>query len=113
MPEPPAAAAPRGRRRPRLELYVQAACLACEEALRTVDRARATWPGLDARVVWLDAPGASPPPAVFAVPTLTLDGEVVSLGTPSWPDLAARLRLAFEERGDRDDSTHDDRRSDP
>jgi len=94
---------------PRLDVYVQASCLACDEALRTVERARATWPGLEARVQWVDAPGVRPPPEVFAVPTLMLDGDLVSLGTPAWPELAARVRQAFEERGQHGDATPDER----
>jgi len=94
---------------PRLDVYVQASCLACDEALRTVERARATWPGLEARVQRVDAPGVRPPREVFAVPTLMLDGELVSLGTPSWPELAARVRQAFEKRGHDGGTTPDER----
>ncbi|MEZ4502816.1 MAG: thioredoxin family protein [Dehalococcoidia bacterium] len=94
---------------PRLDVYVQSSCPACAEALRTVERARAAWPALEARVQWVDVAGVPPPPQVFAVPTLMLDGELVSLGTPSWPELAARVRRAFEERGHDGGTTPDER----
>ncbi len=75
-----------------LEIYVGPACLASETARRLAAAVRALpWPGLEVRVVDLGQPGAVRPPAVFAVPTYLLDGQVISLGNPEEAWLLERL----------------------
>ena len=98
---------------PHLVLYVEPGCAMCASALELFERARLEWSGLDADVVDVAQHPEDRPPEVFAVPTLILDGQVVSLGTPSWDDLAARLGSAFAKRGADDESTDDHRPGDP
>lgn len=73
-----------------LRLYVQAGCPACPAAVELLRRAAESF-DIDARVIDLGLSWDDQPEAVFAVPTFTLDGRVVSLGTPSWDTLSALL----------------------
>lgn len=69
-----------------LRLYVKDGCPTCPAALALFDRIADQF-DLDARVVNLDLSWEDKPNEVFAVPTFTLDGRVVSLGTPSWDEM--------------------------
>ncbi len=82
-----------------LAVYVEAGCVACHHARELAERARLEIPGVRVEVVDIGVSLEARPDAVFAVPTFTLDGEVISLGTPSWDELASRLGVAL---GDED-----------
>ena len=82
-------------RRPELALYVGEDCASCRMALDVAERVRREFPHVAVRVVDLSVSSADPPEGVFAVPTFLLDGEVVSLGTPSWERLKPLLRATI------------------
>lgn len=75
-----------------LEIYVTGSCFGCDVARELATHLRAlALPGIETRLVDLDAPGSVRPDAVFAVPTYLLDGEVVSLGNPDQASLIRQL----------------------
>lgn len=76
---------------------MQDGCPSCPAAIALLEQVAEHFE-VDARVIDLDRSSEERPDAVFAVPTLTLDGRVVSLGTPSWDEIA-RL-LSGPVRGD-------------
>ncbi|HJM88761.1 MAG TPA: hypothetical protein QF624_03925 [Dehalococcoidia bacterium] len=55
---------------------------------------RDEFPQINVDVVDLGLTSKQQPDEVFAVPTFLLDGEVVSLGTPSWERLLPLLEAA-------------------
>ncbi|MEX2229978.1 MAG: thioredoxin family protein [Dehalococcoidia bacterium] len=75
-----------------LRLYVQDGCPSCRAALEVFERI-AERSDIDARVIDLGLSCDEKPDAVFAVPTFTLDGQVVSLGTPSWDEITSLLAM--------------------
>ena len=79
-------------------LYVQSGCRSCAHALEFVERIHAEYPAVEVRVVDIGVSSEQLPDGVFAVPTMVLDGEVISLGTPSWERVARVLdtKLAAE-----------------
>lgn len=84
-----------------LTLYVEQGCRACGHALEVLERVQHEFPAL--RVGAVDLGGVSSreiPDGVFAAPTFVLDGEVISLGTPTWERLAPLLRSALGRAGD-------------
>jgi hypothetical protein len=80
--------------RPQLRLYVERGCPSCPAAVEVLQRVERAYPVVDAEVVDLGLSSGLRPPAVFAVPTFTLDGHVVFLGTPSWDEMTRALRQA-------------------
>ncbi len=53
-------------------------------------------PAVEVQVIDLRlATGQEHPEEIFAVPTFTLDGSLVSLGTPAWEELAAKIEAAL------------------
>lgn len=74
-----------------LALFIEAGCSSCELAIEVAERAREQYPRLDVKVVDIGVSSEQQPRSVFAVPTFVLDGELVSLGTPSWDLLAPLL----------------------
>ena len=75
-----------------LEIFVAPGCIASETARGLAGTVRALGrPGLEIRLVDLGEPGAVRPPAVFAVPTYLLDGQVISLGNPDEAWLLAQV----------------------
>ena len=84
--------------RPTLALYIGESCDSCRAALEVAERAGREFPHIDVRVVDLSVSSEQRPDGVFAVPTFLLDGEVVSLGTPSWNRLAPLLRATMGDR---------------
>ncbi len=66
-----------------LDVYVSAHCWQCPEAQRLAQEAQGEFPTIAVHVIDLDQPGAMKPAFVFAVPTFVLDGQVISLGTPT------------------------------
>lgn len=84
-----------------LTLYVEEGCRACGHALEVIERVQREFPAL--RVGTVDLGGVSSreiPSGVFAAPTFVLDGEVISLGTPTWERLAPLLRSALGRAGE-------------
>lgn len=84
-------------RRPALAVYVGEDCPSCQTALEVAERARREFPHVDVSVVDLGVSSERQPAGVFAVPTFVLDGEVVSLGTPSWERLRPLLLATLED----------------
>ena len=83
--------------RPILTLYIEQGCLSCAAAVEVAERARRTFPHVDVRVIDFGVSSDVRPDRVFAVPTFMLDGEVVSLGTPSWDRLEPLLRSTLKD----------------
>jgi disulfide oxidoreductase YuzD len=54
-------------------------------------RVRAEYPSVEVRVIDIGVSSEQLADGVFAVPTMVLDGEVISLGTPSWKRIARVL----------------------
>ena len=81
--------------RPTLALYIGESCDSCRAAVEVAERAGREFPHIDVSVVDLGVSSELRPEGVFAVPTFVLDGEVVSLGTPSWKRLASLLRATM------------------
>ena len=83
-----------------LTVYVEEGCRACGHALEVIERVQREFPAL--RISTVDLGGVSSheiPNGVFAAPTFVLDGEVISLGTPTWERLAPLLRSALGRAG--------------
>jgi glutaredoxin len=78
-----------------LDVYVSAHCWQCPEAQRLAREAQNEFAVLDVCVIDLDEPGAMKPGFVFAVPTLVLNGQVISLGTPTRETLYRKIRQAI------------------
>lgn len=74
-----------------LAVYVESGCASCAAARELAERARSEFPRLDVKVIDLGVSSQRPPDHVIAVPAFLLDGEMVSLGTPSWDRLAPLL----------------------
>lgn len=83
--------------RPILILYIEQGCLSCGDSIEVAERARDAFPHVDVHVIDLGVSSDMRPDRVFAVPTFMLDGEVVSLGTPSWERLEPLLRSALND----------------
>ncbi len=81
-----------------LSLFVEEGCASCGLAIEVAERAREQYPRLDVKVVDIGVSSEQQPQGVFAVPTFVLDGEVVSLGTPSWERLVPLLDAALNGR---------------
>ncbi len=77
-----------------LTLYVESDCSSCAGAIEVATRVRDEFPQINVDVVDLGLTSKQQPDEVFAVPTFLLDGEVVSLGTPSWERLLPLLEAA-------------------
>ena len=90
--------------RPKLVVYVHEGCLSCANAIEVAGRVRREFPQVDVSVVDLAVSSEQQPDRVFAVPTFMLDGELASLGTPSWERLLrlleATLGIAAPDGGD-------------
>lgn len=80
----------------RLEIYVAEHCDNCAEALRLAELARQV-PGVQVRVIELDATTDPVPAGVVATPTYVLDGRIISLGNPYREDLLRMLGQASEK----------------
>ncbi len=80
--------------RPTLALYIGESCDSCRVAVEVAERVRREFLHVDVRIIDLGLSSERRPYGVFAVPTFMLDGEVVSLGTPSWARLMPLLGLA-------------------
>ena len=84
-----------------LTLFIEEGCRACAHALEVLDRAQDEFPSLQVSTIDLGSVSSDQiPPGVFAAPTFVLDGEVISLGTPTWDRLAPLLRSAIGASAD-------------
>jgi hypothetical protein len=83
--------------RPTLALYVEDGCPSCAAAQELARRAGRDFPALAVRVISLSVSSEEAPEGVFAAPTFMLNGQVVSLGTPTWDQLCEALSEAFGE----------------
>ncbi len=81
-----------------LALYVEEGCAVCEAARELASRAERDFPGLAVSVIDLSVSSEQAPEGVFAAPTFVLDGQIVSLGTPSWARLCEAVNETFGER---------------
>jgi len=81
-----------------LSLFIEEGCTSCGQAIEVAERAREQYPELDVKVVDIGVSSEEQPQGVFAVPTFVLDGEVVSLGTPSWERPTPLLAAALNRR---------------
>ena len=78
-----------------LTLFIEEGCRSCAHALEVLERAQDEFPSLQVSTIDLGSVSSDQiPPGVFAAPTFVLDGEVISLGTPTWDRLATLLRRA-------------------
>ena len=90
----PAPASPSGAAS--LTLYVEEGCRACAHALEVLGRVQQEFPELEISTIDLGRVSSKEVPnGVFAAPTFVLDGEVISLGTPTWERIAPVLRSAL------------------
>ncbi len=81
-----------------LEAYVSESCFGCDEARAIAEEMSTRFPNLHVEVINLDEPEAERPPAVFAVPTFLLNGELLWLGNPP-RDEAVRQIAEFLKEG--------------
>ncbi len=80
--------------RPTLAVYIGENRDSCRVAVEVAERVRREFPHVDVRVIDLGVSSGQRPDGVFVVPTFMLDGEIVSLGTPSWERLMPLLGFA-------------------
>jgi hypothetical protein len=83
-----------------LTLYVRERCSGCARARALVTEMAALFRSLHVSIVDLSRPEAPIPEAIFATPTYSLDGRVISLGNPTRDRLMRDIceALAKEER---------------
>jgi len=81
-----------------LSLFIEEGCTSCGLAVEVAERARELYPHLEIKIVDIGVSSEEQPQGVFAVPTFVLDGEVISLGTPSWERLEPLLQAAVNGR---------------
>ena len=79
-----------------LRVFVESGCATCAHAVAMAERAREAYPQLGVEITDVGLSSPQPlPDGVFAVPTVMLGSELVSLGTPDWDALAARIDAAL------------------
>lgn len=74
---------------PKLDVYVEDACWACNESLRIVADITPLFPGVEIELRNIDDDRR--PEAVFATPTYVLNGKILYMGNPTREELAQRL----------------------
>jgi hypothetical protein len=79
----------------RLEIFVSAHCVGCQEARRLAGAVAERFRSLAVRVVDLDAEPEAKPEHVIAVPAYLLDDVVVSFGNPRPGDLFQQIERAI------------------
>jgi hypothetical protein len=78
-----------------LDVYVSAHCWQCFVARQLAEETQTKFANLIVNVIDLDKPDTLKPAFVFAVPTFVLDGQVISLGTPTREALDQRIYQAL------------------
>ena len=81
-------------------VYVESGCGFCAYAVELIERVRLEYASVSVEVVDIGVSSDRLPDGVFAVPMVVLDGQVISLGTPSWERLTQQIeaRIAAGER---------------
>lgn len=82
---------------PVLTAYIEPGCSACRGTLEVIERVRRELPAVEIEVVDVSDEEGRRHDGVFAVPTLVLDGRIISLGIPTWSGLEPQLRDALTE----------------
>jgi hypothetical protein len=77
-----------------LTVYISDDCWSCEETNRILDEVAPQFPAL--AVVLVNTRQEPMPNGVFAVPTYTLNGKIISLGNPSRVLLTHKLAALFD-----------------
>jgi hypothetical protein len=85
--------------RPSLRVVVAPHCFGCARARALAAEAAARFPGLDVRVVDLDASDAQVPAGIVAIPAYVLDGRLLFTGNPTPAALFAALGQDTEMGG--------------
>ncbi len=75
-----------------LEVYIHAGCLGCEHAQHLAREVKRRLPQAEVRIIDLALSKGQANPAVFAVPTYVVNGDVRFLGNPHLQDLLAELQ---------------------
>jgi predicted thioredoxin/glutaredoxin len=75
----------------KLDIYIDDACLGCQEARKIAGVVSEQLPRVAVNLIDLTQPSAEKPSGVFAVPTYVLDGETLYLGNPAEGDLIRQL----------------------
>ena len=75
----------------RLEAYISDDCYGCGEARAIAEELSAQFPDVQVEIISLDTPDSEHPPAVFAVPTFLLNGELLWLGNPRREDAVQQI----------------------
>lgn len=75
----------------RLEVYVDDECLVCSRSLAIASQIRTAFPDVVVVVVGPESDDGLHRHLVAAVPTYILNGQVVSLGNPTFADLSAAI----------------------
>lgn len=81
----------------KLQVVVGSHCSNCDTARSLADDLCKAFPRLTVQVIDLDAPGAIPPAAVFAVPTYLLDDQILWLGNPDSAAAVEELKELLHE----------------
>jgi hypothetical protein len=76
-----------------LKVFVEEDCWSCSESRRLIAEMAPQFPQVAMEVV--DLSQQQWPPKIFAVPTYTLNGEVISLGNPYPTELRRKLQAAL------------------
>ena len=74
--------------KPTLKVYVAEHCPGCAEAYAIAANIEQTHPQLRVQIIDVDLSNEPLPDTIFATPTYTLNGRVVSLGNPGPEDVA-------------------------
>ena len=82
----------------RLEAYISESCYGCGEARAIAQEISTRFPDLQVEVINLDDPDVECPPAVFAVPTFLLNGELLWLGNPPRSDAVQQIANFLQEQ---------------
>lgn len=86
---------PSGNIEPRtmqLDIVTGNRCPICQSFLPTLEGLRTELPNVNVRIIDIDAPGATIPPNVIAIPTIMLNGYIVATGNPGYEELIAFIR---------------------
>lgn len=77
-----------------LKVFVEEDCWSCSESRRLIAEMAPQFPQVNMEVI--DLSMAQRPQNIFAVPTYTLNGEIISLGNPYPTDLRRKLLAALD-----------------
>jgi protein-disulfide isomerase len=75
-----------------LDIVVGGRCPICQASMPTLEALRHEIPNVNVRVIDMDAPGASKPKNIIAIPTFLLNGYIVATGNPNLDELKEFIR---------------------